>query len=105
MPATKTTKARALELREQLNRHNHLYYIANQPEFSDAEYDALMQELRGIEAEQPDLLSPDSPTKRVGAQPSPEFIEIKHPVPLLSLSNVFGEDDRIGWHRLGSDFL
>ena len=105
MPATKTTKARALELREQLNRHNHLYYIANQPEFSDAEYDALMQELRGIEAEQPDLLSPDSPTQRVGAPPAPEFIEITHPVPLLSLSNVFGDDDLIAWHRRVSDFL
>jgi len=105
MPATKTTKARALELREQLNRHNHLYYIANQPELSDAEYDALMQELRGIEAEYPDLLSPDSPTQRVGAPPAPEFIEITHPVPLLSLSNVFGDDDLIAWHHRVSEFL
>lgn len=105
MPATKTTKARALELREQLNRHNHLYYIANQPELSDAEYDALMQELRGIEAEYPDLLSPDSPTQRVGAPPAPEFIEITHPAPLLSLSNVFGDDDLIAWHHRVSEFL
>ena len=88
MPAAKSTKARALELREQLNRHNHLYYVVNQPELTDALYDALMQELRGIESEYPDLLTPDSPTQRVGAPPAPEFTEVTHPVPLLSLSKI-----------------
>ena len=105
MPATQDLKARALELREQLNRHNHLYYVEDQPELTDAEYDVLMQELRGIEDEHPDLLSPDSPTQRVGAPPAPEFTEVTHPVPLLSLSNVFDDDDLIAWHRRVSEFL
>jgi DNA ligase (NAD+) len=105
MPCTETTKARALDLREQLNLHNYLYYIVNQPELTDALYDALMQELRGIESEHPDLLTPDSPTQRVGAPPAPEFTEVTHPVPLLSLSNVFGDDELIAWHRRVSEFL
>ena len=105
MPATETTKARALDLREKLNLHNHLYYIVNQPEVTDALYDALMQELRGIESENPDLLTPDSPTQRVGASPAPEFTEVTHPVPLLSLSNVFDDDELIVWHRRVSEFL
>jgi len=105
MPQTQITKARALELREQLNRLNHQYYVANQSDSTDAEYDALMQELRAIEAEHPDLLSPDSPTQRVGAPTAPEFTEVTHPVPLLSLSNVFADDDLVAWHRRVSEFL
>jgi DNA ligase (NAD+) len=105
MPVPKKAKQRAFDLSEQLNRHNYLYYIAEQPEATDAEYDALMVELRGLEAQYPELVSPDSPSQRVGAPPAPEFKTVTHPVALLSLSNVFDDDGLIAWHRRVSEFL
>lgn len=105
MPTSKQAKQRAFDLSEQLNHHNYLYYIAEQPEATDAEYDALMGELRTLEAQYPELVSPDSPTQRVGAPPAPEFKTVTHPVALLSLSNVFDNDGLIAWHRRVSEFL
>lgn len=95
---------RARQLRDSLNRANYLYYIESAPEISDAEYDALMRELREIESQIPELLTPDSPTQRVGAPPSSEFAEVTHPVPMLSLSNVFDEDGVRAWHRRALEF-
>jgi DNA ligase (NAD+) len=85
--------ARAAELRALIERANRLYYQEDAPELSDADYDALMRELQEIEAAHPELLVPDSPTQRVGARPASTFAEVVHRVPMLSLSNAFGEDE------------
>jgi DNA ligase (NAD+) len=94
-----TLQARAEELRRQLNYHNYRYYVLDQPEVSDGEYDALMEELRQIEADHPELLSPDSPTQRVGAGPSEQFAVVEHSVPMLSLANAFTPEALRAWHE------
>ena len=85
--------ARAAELRELIAYHNKRYYQLDAPEISDAEYDALMQELRDLEAAHPELITPDSPTQRVGAAPAATFAKVRHSVPMLSLGNAFDEED------------
>lgn len=97
--APRPAKTRAGKLRDVLNRANYLYYIESAPDLTDAEYDGLMRELRELEAQHPQLLTPDSPTQRVGSPPSSEFAEVVHPVPMLSLSNVFDEDGLRAWHK------
>ncbi|MEX2425683.1 MAG: NAD-dependent DNA ligase LigA [Thermomicrobiaceae bacterium] len=102
--------ARIDELRELLNRHNHAYYVLDAPTVSDAEYDDLMNELRQLETENPELITPDSPTQRVGAEPSSAFGTVQHEIPMLSLSNVYNYDELAEWvarvHRLaGSEDL
>ena len=92
-------------LRTEINRHNHLYHVLDQPEVSDAEYDRLMQKLRGLEEPYPDLVIPNSPTQRVGAAPAEGFAEVEHPVPLLSLANAFNDYDLQAWHRRASNLL
>jgi DNA ligase (NAD+) len=92
-------QARAEELRSQINHHNYRYYILDSPEISDAEYDQLMEELRAIEADHPELQSPDSPTQRVGAGPAAEFAVVQHRVPMLSLANAFSADALRAWHE------
>ena len=82
---------RVEELRELLRRYEHAYYVLDQPEVSDAEYDALFQELRRIEEERPDLISADSPTQRVGGEASDQFAKVRHRSPMLSLQNAFDE--------------
>ena len=74
------------ELRAQLEHHNHRYYALDDPEISDSDYDALLNELRELEAENPDLVTPDSPTQRVGAKPQERFEPARHPQPMLSLA-------------------
>jgi DNA ligase (NAD+) len=93
-----TARERAEELRQQLNYHNHRYYVLDAPEISDAEYDLLMEELRGLEAEHPTLVTPDSPTQRVGAAPVEAFGIVAHRLPLLSLANAFSPDALRAWH-------
>lgn len=84
-------------LRHAIERLNHEYYVLDRPSASDAEYDALLGELRELEAAHPELLDADSPTQRVGATPQSGFAEIAHPVPMLSLSNVFDEAGLRAW--------
>src|ERR671936_1635955 len=84
---------RIAELREQIHHHDYLYYVEARPEVSDAEYDALMRELRALEAEHPDLVTPDSPTQRVGSVPTDLFKPVEHRVPMLSLDNATTDDD------------
>jgi DNA ligase (NAD+) len=72
-------------LREQIRYHNYRYYVLDEPAISDAEYDALMRELRALEAAHPELVTPDSPTQRVGAPPGEQFAKVQHVVPMLSL--------------------
>ncbi|MBM3935267.1 MAG: NAD-dependent DNA ligase LigA [SAR202 cluster bacterium] len=97
--ADQRTEQRAEELRKELNRHNYLYYIKDAPEISDAQYDGLFRELKAIETEHPELLTPDSPTQRVGAPPVSEFGQVRHPLPMLSLGNAFDDDDFRAWHK------
>lgn len=85
--------ARIQALREQIRQHNYLYYVLDEPSIPDAEYDRLMNELLELEQAHPDLVTPDSPTQRVGATPSSAFSEVRHSVPMLSLSNAFSDED------------
>src|SRR5947209_5252377 len=92
-------QARAEALRQQINYHNYRYYVLDEPEVADAEYDRLMEELRAIEAGHPELQSPDSPTQRVGATPSEQFAVVRHQVPMLSLANAFTPEALRAWHE------
>jgi len=80
-------------LRETLERHNRLYYVEDAPEITDAEYDKLFGELQALEAEHPGLRTPDSPTQRVGGAPLPQFSEVQHRTPMLSIGNAFDEEE------------
>jgi DNA ligase (NAD+) len=88
---------RAEELRAELRRHEHLYYVLDAPEITDAAYDALMNELKRIEAEHPELLTPDSPTQRVGGKPAEGFRKVRHSRPLLSLDNAYSAEELGEW--------
>ncbi|HEB59274.1 MAG TPA: NAD-dependent DNA ligase LigA [Gammaproteobacteria bacterium] len=93
MPAPKDIAARATQLREEINYHNYRYYVLDDPQIPDAEYDRLLRELQDIESRYPELITPDSPTQRVGAAPLSEFAEVRHEVPMLSLGNAFSEEE------------
>jgi DNA ligase (NAD+) len=98
-------KKRIEELREQINHHNYRYYVLDSPEISDAEYDALMQELIRLEQANPELITPESPTQRVGAVPVEAFGVVEHLEPLLSLANVFSYEELAAWHRRNINLL
>jgi len=95
----KKLEARARELHEQLHDHSHRYHVLDAPTISDAEYDKLFNELLAIEEKNPDLLTPDSPTLRVGGPPLDGFQQVKHAVPMLSLGNAFSEDELSDFDR------
>ncbi len=88
---------RAAELRRELAEHNHRYYVLDDPVIGDDAYDALLDELRRIEAEHPELLTPDSPTQRVGAEPVSKLEKVRHPAPMLSLANARSEEELRAW--------
>ncbi len=98
MANTEEAKAIIEKLRAEINHHNHRYYVLDSPEISDAEYDELMRQLQQLEAQYPRFLTPDSPTQRVGAAPVEAFGVVEHPLPLLSLGNVFAEDELMAWY-------
>jgi DNA ligase (NAD+) len=103
-----TPEHRAAKLRERIRYHNYRYYVLDDPEIPDAEYDRLLRELQQLEQQHPKLITPDSPTQRVGAQPLSAFGEVRHELPMLSLDNAFsdeelGEFDRRVRERLGVD--
>ena len=81
------------DLRRALHRHNYRYYVLDDPEVSDAQYDRMMQELKRLESDYPQLASPDSPTVRVGAPPLEKFEAVSHSIPMLSLDNAFNDED------------
>jgi DNA ligase (NAD+) len=87
------------KLREELRRHEHLYYVLDAPAIGDAEYDALMNELKKLEAEHPDLVTPDSPTQRVGGKPAEGFRKAQHSRPMLSLDNAYSAEELADWDR------
>lgn len=99
-------ETRIADLREAIDEHNYRYYVLDDPTIPDAEYDRLMRELETLESEHPELASPDSPTRRVGARADGGFAEVRHAIPMLSLSNAFedeGEDDRSRYREV-ADF-
>jgi len=98
-------KERIKELRGLINYHNHRYYVLDSPEISDAEYDELMKELRQLESEHPEFVTPDSPTQRIGAPPVEAFGVVEHPQPLLSLANAFSYEELAAWHKRVSNLL
>lgn len=100
-----TDSARIQWLRDELNRHAHAYYVLDQPTIPDAEYDALFIELQQLEIKHPELTSVDSPTQRVGGAPLPEFAQVQHDVPMLSINNGFSEDDIRAFDRRVSEGL
>ena len=93
MAASAETKSRAQALRRELSEHNYRYHVLDEPSIPDAEYDRLLRELEAIEAEHPELVTPDSPTRRVGARPTGGFAEVRHEIPMLSLANAFTDDE------------
>jgi DNA ligase (NAD+) len=99
MSIPETAKKRVAALREQLNYHNYRYHVLDDPEISDAEYDRLLVELRQLEEQHPELVTPDSPTQRVGAAPVSELQPVVHAVPMLSLDNAFTEEDLLNFDR------
>ena len=90
---------RIRQLRDEINYHNYRYYVLDQPVISDAEYDRLMRELESLEEQFPDLITPDSPTQRVGAKPIAAFASYTHRQPMLSLSNAFGIDELVAFDK------
>lgn len=96
---TPDIQSRARFLAQELTRHNHRYYVLDDPEIADSEYDRLMQELLDLERRWPELVTPESPTHRVGAPPLSKFQSVPHTVPMLSLDNAFNDDDVIEFER------
>jgi DNA ligase (NAD+) len=86
-------------LRDEIRHHEYRYYVLDDPEISDAEFDRLMNELKKIEAEHPELITPDSPTQRVGGKPREGFVKIAHSAPMLSLDNAYNEEELRDWER------
>jgi DNA ligase (NAD+) len=97
--ADAATTRRVEELRAALRHHEHLYYVQDAPEISDAAYDALLNELKRIEAAHPDLLTADSPTQRVGGKPAEGFQKVAHSRPMLSLDNAYSAEELADWDR------
>jgi DNA ligase (NAD+) len=92
-------------LREDIRRHEHLYYVLDAPELTDAEYDARMNRLKALEAEHPDLIAPDSPTQRVGGKPRDGFVKTPHSRPMLSLDNAYNQAELRAWDQRVRDAL
>jgi DNA ligase (NAD+) len=94
---TRTPAARAAELREEIERHARLYYVEDRPELTDAEYDALLRDLISLEEAHPEIVTPDSPTQRVGGTPVGELPNVRHEIPLLSLENAYSPEELKAW--------
>ena len=99
-PATRIDELRAL-----IARHDQHYYVRDDPEISDAEYDELLDELRRLEDENPELRTPDSPTQRVGGKPLDKFVQVTHAEPMLSLANARSEEDMLAWEKRINNLL
>src|ERR1700688_3951587 len=99
MAAAKDVGKKIEALREKIRHHEHLYYVLDNPEISDAEFDKLMQQLKALEAEHPELITADSPTQRVGGKPREGFVKVRHSTPMLSLDNTYNEEELRAWER------
>ena len=98
-PPEKKPEKKIEALREKIRHHEYLYYVMDAPEISDADFDVLMDELKRLEAEHPELITPDSPTQRVGGKPREGFVKAKHSSPMLSLDNAYSEEELRDWER------
>src|SRR5882762_7749110 len=87
------------DIRKTLRHHEYLYYVLDQPEVSDAEYDGLMNRLRDLETQHPELITPDSPSQRVGGKPREGFVKVQHSAAMLSLDNAYNEEELRDWDR------
>lgn len=105
MTVTESSRKKVESLREEIRFHNNLYHVLDAPEIPDIEYDRLMRELQAFETEHPELITLDSPTQRVGAEPIEAFGTVEHRVPMLSLNNVFSEQEFVDFHRRVADRL
>src|ERR1700733_2465324 len=99
MAAAKNPEKEIARLREQIRHHEYLYYVLDQPEIGDADFDKLMRQLKDLEAENPDLVTADSPTQRVGGKPREGFVKVRHSSPMLSLDNTYNEEELRDWER------
>ncbi len=99
MPAGRDIAAKIEKLRDEIRYHEHRYYVLDDPEISDAEYDRLVNELKALEKERPDLITPESPTQRVGGKPREGFVKVQHSTPMLSLDNAYNEEELRDWAR------
>ena len=99
MPSGKDVQRKIDVLRDKIRYHEHRYYVLDDPEISDAEFDRLMNELKALEAEHPELVTPDSPTQRVGGKPREGFVKVPHSSPMLSLDNAYTEEELRDWER------
>ncbi len=105
MPIPQSVLDEAQRLKQQLNYHNYRYYVLDDPQIPDSEYDRLLQRLQELEASHAGLITPDSPTQRVGAEPLSAFEQVRHEVPMLSLDNAFSEEDLRDFNRRVSERL
>jgi DNA ligase (NAD+) len=99
MPPAKDVEKKIEVLRGKIRHHEYLYYVLDHPEISDHEFDQLMQELKDLEAGHPSLITPDSPTQRVGGKPREGFVKVRHSSPMLSLDNTYSEEELRAWER------
>ncbi len=100
MPGAGKDVARTIEsLREKIRRHEYLYYVVDNPEISDGDFDKLMRQLKDLEAAHPELIAADSPTQRVGGKPREGFVKVPHSSPMLSLDNTYSEEELRAWER------
>src|SRR2546421_3765647 len=96
---------RAAELRKVLDHHGYRYYVLDDPEIGDEQYDALLDELRALEADHPELITPDSPTQRTGGEPVSDLEKVRHPQPMLSLANARSAEELRAWIQRMRNFL
>jgi len=99
MPAVRDVSKKIESLRDKIRHHEYLYYVLDRPEIDDQEFDQLMQQLKDLEKQHPDLLTPDSPTQRVGGKPREGFVKVRHSSPMLSLDNTYSEEELRAWER------
>jgi DNA ligase (NAD+) len=99
MAPAKNVEKQIEGLREKIRHHEYLYYVTDQPEISDADFDALMKQLKDLEAQHPALITPDSPTQRVGGKPREGLVKVRHSSPMLSLDNTYNEDELRAWEQ------
>jgi DNA ligase (NAD+) len=99
MSAAKDVQRKIDALRDKIRHHEHRYYVLDDPEISDADFDRLVNELKALESEHPELITPDSPTQRVGGKPRKGFVKVRHSTPMLSLDNAYNEQELRDWER------
>jgi DNA ligase (NAD+) len=99
MPSARDVEKKIEALREKIRHHEYLYYVLDNPEISDGDFDKLMRQLKDLEAEHPELITLESPTQRVGGKPREGFVKVQHSSPMLSLDNTYSEDELRDWER------